>query len=118
MNEQRSFFWKDHHEQEIEWVKDELHGTLLFIGLGKEQCPYTTAETDQPQRKLNEEPKEGSLDSNALCQTLPSTFEMSKATEKIQCNGYERMTENWSEQKDQQNALLESIQAIREKGES
>ncbi len=65
-------------------------GTPLFIGLGLEYWPSTTAEIERPERKLEmkvqregKNTKEGSLESKDLCQTLSKGFDMSKTTEKV-----------------------------------
>ncbi len=65
-------------------------GTPLLIGVEKEQWPSTTAEIERSERKLEikeqregQKPKEGSLESKDLCQTLSKAFDMSSATEKV-----------------------------------
>ncbi len=66
----------------------EPRGIPLFIGI--EQWPSTTAEMERPERKQEmkvqsegQNPKEGSLESKDLCQTLSKAFDMSRATAKF-----------------------------------
>ncbi len=68
-------------------------GTPLLIDLVAKQCPSTTAEIKRPERTLEikeqkegQDPKECSLESKDLCQTLSKAFDMSSVTEKVSAN--------------------------------
>ncbi len=71
--------------------RTEPCGTPLLIGLGRFRGrTSTTAEIERSERKLEikeqkegEKPKEGSLESKDLRQTLSKAFDMSSATEKV-----------------------------------